>query len=179
VNAEQARSLADGQLGNEPSAEMASCPRRCQPRFPHSAVHNWFGRHFGVRGLATRHRLRTNAGGDGLHPLDGARFLAGAGASRRLVGLVAHHSCAALEADLRGLVAELTEFDDEDGVVRDALWYCDITTSPDGEPVDVAERIAEIKHRYGPDHLVTRFISLATPDLLAAVDRTEQLLSRR
>jgi hypothetical protein len=92
---------------------------------------------------------------------------------------VAHHSCAALEADLRGLVAELTEFDDEDGVVRDALWYCDITTSPDGEPVDVAERIAEIKHRYGPDHLVTRFISLATPDLLAAVDRTEQLLSRR
>jgi hypothetical protein len=39
-----------------------------------------------------------------------------------------------------------------------------------------AERIAEIKQRYGPDHLVTRFITLATPELLAAVDRTERLL---
>jgi hypothetical protein len=111
--------------------------------------------------------------------LDGARFLAKAGAPRRLVGLVAHHSCAVLEAELRGLATELTEFDDEDGAVRDALWYCDITTSPDGEPVDATERIAEIKHRYGPGHMVTRFISLATPDLLAAVDRTEQLLNRR
>lgn len=62
--------------------------------------------------------------------------------------------------------------------MRDALWYCDITTSPDGQPVAAAERIAEIKRRYGPGHLVTRFITEATPGLLAAVPRTEQLLSR-
>ena len=70
----------------------------------------------------------------GFHPLDGARFLAAARVSQRLVGLVAHHSCAVLEAELRGLSAELAEFDDEPGTIRDALWYCDITTSPDGEP---------------------------------------------
>ena len=110
------------------------------------------------------------------HPLDGARFLASAGTSRRLAGLVAHHSCAALEAELRGLADELAEFDDEDSTVRDALWYCDITTSRNGQPVAAAERIAEIKRRYGPDHLVTRFITEATPDLLAAVARIEQLL---
>ena len=105
----------------------------------------------------------------GFHPLDGARFLTAAGVSKRLVGLVAHHSCAALEAELRGLAAER-------GPVPDALWYCDITTSPDGEPMAATERIAEIKQRYGPDHLVTRFITLATPELLAAAGRTEQLL---
>jgi hypothetical protein len=76
------------------------------------------------------------------------------------------------------LEAELGEFDDEYGALRDALWYCDITTSPDGERVAATERIAEIKQRYGPGHLVTRFITLAAPDLLAAVDRTEQLLAR-
>jgi hypothetical protein len=113
----------------------------------------------------------------GFHPLDGARFLAAAGVSPRLVALVAHHSYAVLEADLRGLAAELGDFDDEPGPVRDALWYCDITTSPEGESVAATDRIAEIKHRYGPDHLVTRFITLATPDLLAAVSRTEQLLA--
>jgi hypothetical protein len=112
----------------------------------------------------------------GFHPLDGARFLGATGVSKRLVSLVARHSCAGLEAELRGLAAELAEFDDEHGAIRDALWYCDITTSPDGEPVTALERIAEIKQRYGPDHLVTRFITLATPELLAAVDRTEQLL---
>lgn len=115
----------------------------------------------------------------GFHPLDGARFLAAAGVSHRVVDLVAHHSCAVLEADLRGLAAKLADFDDEHSAVRDALWYCDITTSPEGEPVAATERIAEIKSRYGPGHLVTRFITLATPDLLAAVGRTEQLLDTR
>jgi hypothetical protein len=113
----------------------------------------------------------------GFHPLDGARFLQSFGASRRLAGLVAHHSCAVLEAEMRGLADELAEFDDEHGAVPDALWYCDITTSPDGEPVAATDRIAEIKRRYGPAHLVTRFITQATPELLAAVGRTEQLLN--
>lgn len=41
--------------------------------------------------------------GTGFHPLDGARYLAGLGAPERVVNLVARHSNAILEAELRGL----------------------------------------------------------------------------
>jgi putative nucleotidyltransferase with HDIG domain len=108
------------------------------------------------------------------HPVDGAVFLAEIGAPERLVNLVAHHSYAALEARLRGLEGELAHFSDEQGPIRDALWYCDQTTSPDGEIVTAQARVAEIKDRYGPNHLVTRFITEAAPELLAAVERTER-----
>lgn len=113
----------------------------------------------------------------GFHPLDGAVYLAGLGAPERLVHLVAHHSCASTEAELRGLAAELSVYHDEQGPVRDALWYCDQTTSPAGEVVSHRERVAEIKQRYGPGHLVTRFITEAGPELTAAVQRTEQRLA--
>ncbi|OXM72993.1 MULTISPECIES: HD domain-containing protein [Amycolatopsis] len=113
----------------------------------------------------------------GFHPIDGATYLAKVDAPERLVHLVAHHSYAVYEAELRGLTDELADFHDERGSIRDALWYCDLTTSPDGETVDAEDRIAEIKRRYGPDHLVTRFITGATPELLAAVERTKGRLS--
>ncbi|GGI76738.1 metal-dependent phosphohydrolase, HD subdomain protein [Saccharopolyspora subtropica] len=113
----------------------------------------------------------------GFHPLDGARFLQELGAPDRVVHLVAHHSYAALEAELRGLAAELAEYDDEGGVIRDALWCCDLTTTPDGASIAARDRIAEIKQRYGPGHLVTEFITNAAPELLAAVDRTKERLS--
>lgn len=108
------------------------------------------------------------------HPLDGARFLAEIEAPSRLVHLVAHHSYAALEADLRGLSSKLSEFEDEQGPLRDALWYCDLNTTPDGDEVDARERIAEIQQRYGAGHIVTEFITKASPELLAAVDRTRE-----
>ena len=113
----------------------------------------------------------------GFHPLDGANFLHSIDAPSRLVHLVAHHSYAALEADLRGLSTELAEYEDERGSLRDGLWYCDLNTTPDGEKVDARERIAEIQQRYGPDHLVTEFITKASPELLAAVDHTERRLA--
>nr|WP_093940532.1 hypothetical protein [Actinoalloteichus hoggarensis] len=113
----------------------------------------------------------------GFHPLDGARWLRGAGVSQRVVNLVAHHSCARLEARLRGLSAELDEFPDEGPTpVRDALWWADMTTSPDGVPVTFDERISEIQRRYGPEDLVSRFIREAEPELRAAVERTERRL---
>ncbi len=112
----------------------------------------------------------------GFHPLDGANFLHEIDAPARLVHLVAHHSYAALEAKLRDLSAELDEFEDERGSLRDALWYCDLTTKPDGDVIDARERIAEIQHRYGPEHLVTDFIAQAKPELLCAVDRTRRRL---
>ncbi|WP_344127666.1 HD domain-containing protein [Saccharopolyspora halophila] len=110
----------------------------------------------------------------GFHPLDGARYLEQVGAPERLVHLVAHHSYAALEADLRGLAGELAGYDDECTVTRDALWCCDLTTTPDGEPTEARARIAEIEKRYGPGHLVTTFIAEASGELLAAVERTRE-----
>ncbi len=110
----------------------------------------------------------------GFHPLDGARYLRSAGGSDRLVNLVAHHSCARLEAELRGLSDELAEFEDEETAVRDALWWADMTTTPDGGETTAAERVAEIQTRYGPDDLVSCFIRGAWSDLNAAVERTER-----
>jgi HD domain len=95
----------------------------------------------------------------GFHPLDGARYLMALGAPRRLVNLVAHHSYAVLESRLRGHASEMTAFDDERTAMRDALWYCDLTTSPHGTRVRADERMAEIKKRYGPGHVVTLRIS--------------------
>jgi hypothetical protein len=112
----------------------------------------------------------------GFHPLDGARYLRTVNASKRLCALVAHHSCAWREAELRGLSAELAEWTDEETPLRDALWWADMTTSPDGETVSFERRIAEIQERYGPDDVVTFFVRQAKPELQAAVERTEARL---
>ena len=39
------------------------------------------------------------------------------------------------------------------------------------------DRMAEIRQRYGPGHIVTRFIDEGAPELLAAVERTERRLA--
>ena len=89
-----------------------------------------------------------------------------------MVNLVAYHSCAQIEADLRGLGTELAaEFSPADLLLTDALLYCDMTTGPDGDYVRPADRLAEIRARYGPDHVVTRFVDLATPEILASAGR--------
>lgn len=112
----------------------------------------------------------------GFHPLDGARFLRYQGAPERLCALVAHHSCAYREAELRGLSAELAEWEDEKTPLRDALWWADMTAGPDGQRMTVHERLAEIAERYGPDDLVTVFVRQAAPELVGAVERTEARL---
>ncbi|MFL6126608.1 HD domain-containing protein [Actinophytocola sp.] len=117
------------------------------------------------------HLVRT-----GFHPLDGARALRDVTSVTRLVALVAHHSCAYREAELRGLTGELTEWVDEETPLRDALWWADMTTSPDGVPVAFDERIEEIKGRYGPQDVVTFSIQQAEPELRGAVERTETRL---
>lgn len=112
----------------------------------------------------------------GFHPLDGALYLQAQRAPQRLCALVAHHSCAYREAELRGLSAELTEWEDEETPLRDALWWADMTTTPNGEPTNVHDRIDEIQKRYGPEDVVTFFIRQAKPELVAAVERTEERL---
>jgi hypothetical protein len=117
----------------------------------------------------------------GFHPLDGARYLRDeAHADDMICRLVAGHSCAIIEAGQRGLAHELSrEFPAADGPLSDALTYCDMTTTPDGEPVAVGRRLSEISERYGPGHLVTRFIRLAEPHLLDAVRTVQQRAGSR
>ena len=112
----------------------------------------------------------------GLHQLDGARYLRDAQhADAMLCGLVAHHSCAIVEAGERGLAEVLgPEFEPAPQELSDALTYCDMTTSPDGELVPVEQRLAEIHDRYGPGHLVSRSIQRATPMILRAVEQIHQ-----
>jgi putative nucleotidyltransferase with HDIG domain len=109
----------------------------------------------------------------GLHSLDGARYLRDIQrADPLLCRLVAHHSCAVIEAEERGLADLLRrEFAPAPQPLSDALTFCDVTTSPDGEHVDVARRLAEIHDRYGPGHLVSRTMRRATPLILEAVGR--------
>lgn len=114
----------------------------------------------------------------GFHPLDAADFLRTAGMNGPLAALVANHTGATYEAAERGLSRELAPYPDEVNAVRDALWACDLTTGSDGDPVALAQRLTEITARYGPDHLVTRAITAARPELDAAVKRTRLRLDR-
>ncbi|WP_084655488.1 HD domain-containing protein [Nocardia altamirensis] len=108
----------------------------------------------------------------GFHPLDGAEFLRVQGAPDRLCALVANHSCAHVEARHRDLPLL---WPDERTALRDALWWADMTTTPTGEVTDVRERLAEVRQRYGPDHVVAQSIAEAAPEILDAVNRTESL----
>jgi hypothetical protein len=113
----------------------------------------------------------------GFHPLDGARYLRRVEVKGPVVSLVAYHSCAQIEADVRGLGEVLTsEFLPGDPLLTDVLLYCDMTTGPDGDYVRPADRLVEIRCRYGPDHEVTRFVELAASEILTTAGRVEKLL---
>ena len=116
----------------------------------------------------------------GLHGLDGARYLRDVQhADPLLCRLVAHHSCAVVEAEERGLAHVLTrEFAPPPRPLADALTFCDMTTSPDGEHVQVHNRLAEIHDRYGTGHLVSRSIRRATPLILEAVGQVRARTAR-
>jgi putative nucleotidyltransferase with HDIG domain len=92
----------------------------------------------------------------GLHGLDGARYLRDTVRADALLGrLVAHHSCAIIEADERGLADVMYgEFDPAPRAIASVLTFCDMTTSPDEQPVPAGRRLAEIHNRYGSEHLV-------------------------
>ena len=96
-----------------------------------------------------------------------------------LCRLVAHHSCAVIEAEERGLAHVLTrEFAPPPRPLADALTFCDMTTSPDGAQVHVHNRLAEIHDRYGSGHLVSRSIRRATPLILDAVGQVHARTAR-
>jgi hypothetical protein len=92
-----------------------------------------------------------------------------------LCRLVAHHSCAIIEAEERGLANVLSlEFEPAPHFLSSVLTCCDMTSSPDGELIPVDRRLAEIHERYGPGHLVSRSIQRATPMILCAVEQVYQ-----
>jgi hypothetical protein len=114
----------------------------------------------------------------GFHPLDGARYLRDVHQTDLAIcSLVAHHSCAIIEAEDHGLAAELSrEFPSSEPMLTDALAYCDMTTTPDGQVVSVHDRLSEIRARYGPHSIVTRFTHKAEPHLVSSVYWTTRRL---
>ena len=116
----------------------------------------------------------------GLHALGGARYLRDAQhADAMLCRLVAHHSCASIEAGERGLADVLgLEFEVTPHALSSVLTHCDMTTNPDGEPVPVEQQLAEIHRRYGPGHLVSQSIQRATPMILRAVEQVNDRAAR-
>jgi HD domain len=113
----------------------------------------------------------------GFHPLDGAQYLRSLG-HERLACLVAHHSEARFEAQLRGYMYELNAFPRERSATADALAYCDSTTGPMGERVSLKERACDVYSRYGETDVVTRAFHQAMPYFSLAIARTRLRLRK-
>lgn len=69
------------------------------------------------------------------------------------------------------------EFAQERSLTADVLWFADMTTGPDGQDLDMLDRLAEIRQRYGTDHVVTRFWARAEPSIVDTVRRVEARLA--
>jgi putative nucleotidyltransferase with HDIG domain len=117
----------------------------------------------------------------GFHSLDGARYLRDVEhADQRLCRLVAHHSCAVIEAGNRGLAGELVaEFPPIDGLVADSLTYCDMTTGPHGDRVEIQARLSEIRHRYGDGSVVADSIEQARAQIERSARVVGAAMARR
>jgi hypothetical protein len=117
----------------------------------------------------------------GFHPLDGARYLRDVErADARLCRLVAHHTYSTVEARRRGLLDHLAaEFPEVNDATLDTLTYCDVTTDPDGNPVDVVERLDEVVSRYGPGDVVTESIAEAREQIIQTTARVAERLAAR
>ena len=115
----------------------------------------------------------------GFHPIDGAEFAREHTFPESVVGLIAHHSAAWAEADERGLRQQLSRFLLPARVFVDVITYADLHTGPTGQHTDPADRIREVLHRYGRDHLVHRAVERSRPELLSAVRRVHKQLCER
>lgn len=115
----------------------------------------------------------------GFHPLDGARYLRDSeNADPLLCAIVAYHTGAVREAHERDLGADLeNEFAPPPEFLLDAITYCDLTTGPDGNEMDVKARIADIVHRYGVDHPVSKVALRSSASWFESVRRIETRLA--
>lgn len=113
----------------------------------------------------------------GQHMIDGGRLLRRRGVDPVLCSLVAWHTSSPWEARELGLTEALAQFPQPERDLLDALVYADLTSAPDGTPVDPHARLEEILARYGAGHVVTRGIGAARPELLAKCARVEARLA--
>ena len=110
--------------------------------------------------------------------IDGACFLKRQGFPDRVVDLVAFHSGAEFEAKELGLGPELAAFLDERTLIRDLLWYADMTVGPDGQRLSFPARMDEVRERYPPDHYITRALDVGMREREMAVARAEAWIAR-
>ncbi len=107
----------------------------------------------------------------GFHPIDGAAFVAGTelgtASGPSLVSLIAHHTGAVFEARERGLEEQLRAYPVPDAVELLILNCADVSTGPDGTPVEPSDRIDEVLVRYPSDHPVHRAVRRSGPLLVA------------
>lgn len=104
----------------------------------------------------------------GFHPVDGAEYVTAHASTElalRTTSLIAHHSGALFEAHERGL--QIHRGFPSETVELAILNAADLSTSPDGLSTDPAARLAEVLHRYPPEHPVHRAISVSQPVLLS------------
>ncbi len=111
----------------------------------------------------------------GFHPLDGANYLLSHN-QKRLASLVAYHSEAQYEAQLRGLTATLNQIPSEHSLIANMLTYCDMTTGPTGLHVSFEERLADIFHRYDEMHIVNQAMHQAIASLSHVVKHIQEKL---
>lgn len=87
--------------------------------------------------------------------------------------LVAFHSGAEFEAEELGLEGQLAAFVDERSLIRDLLWYADMTVGPDGQRLSFPARMDEVRERYPADHNITRALDTGIRERELAVERAE------
>ncbi|MEU2043823.1 HD domain-containing protein [Nocardia niwae] len=112
----------------------------------------------------------------GFHPIDGANLLASQGFSPVVCSLVAFHSAATVEAEVRGIDPQAFEAfivprDADLDVANDFVWWADMTTGPTGETLTIDMRLADILQRYEEGSIVHTAITRAEPLLRGAVQR--------
>ncbi len=113
----------------------------------------------------------------GFHPLDGARYLRDCGWSLEVCRLVAWHTCASLEAEMRGLYGVLVEeFASPPSEPAAVLAWADLTSSPTGERCSAEERLVEILARYPPGSIVHRTVAASRETLLSTAAWIEALV---
>ncbi|MBT9275965.1 HD domain-containing protein [Phycicoccus sp. MAQZ13P-2] len=113
----------------------------------------------------------------GFHALDGALWLRKRGVDPRVVSLVAFHTGAEFEAEERGLLDELNQFERPSQESLDLLILCDLTVSPTGEDIVVGARLDEIVRRYLASDPVHRAVRRSSEYLLACCARAASVAS--
>lgn len=124
-----------------------------------------------VVATATLHDIGYAYPDTGMHAIDGGRHLKTLGYPAEICAQVAWHSTARHEVAARGLDIDLVdEFGHPDPLIQAIVWVSDFTTSPTGQPIALADRIADIRNRYPePGSPVIAALDAAAPHFAEAV----------